>query len=369
MRKLLSLLSLGVFAAPVGAQAAENIHLGMTGYFKGYMVFAGQDEGTGADLRGVDIIRDAEIHFVGETTLDNGLTVGADVGAAVEQGDTFDIQDSFVYFSGTWGRVNFGATDGAGYLLQVEAPAADPVYDGKDQYFTPFNYAGTGVTELSTIEFDYDHDMTTPVDKLTYFSPLWNGFQFGVSYTPEIKSASRSTNGVSADNDEDDLSDIWDMAVRYQNDVSWGSYTVGAGYSHGDNEDGVGAGSTSPSDDRTQWNAGLDLNIGTWGVGTVYTHDDRGELGGSDSDQRQWILGVDYSGFENLVLGVSYLNQSNEFGASDIDTDRYTAGVTWKYGPGIDFRGVVTHIDHEVDAALGDDISGTALMLGTSIAF
>lgn len=369
MKKFLATLLVPlVFAMPAHAQGDKGVELGMHGYFKGYTVFADQDTDASSEARSVDIIRDTELHFTGEMTLDNGLTVGADVGAAVDQGDTFDVQDSFVYFSNTWGRVNFGATDGVGYLLQVSAPSADANYDGMDQYYTPFNYAVTGVTKLEGIEFDYDHDMSTPNDKLTYISPVWSGFQMGVSYTPEAKSASRSLNGVSTDEDEDDLGNIWDLAARFGNETSWGDYSVGAGYSHGDNEDGVGAAATAPSDDRTQWNIGADFNIGAWGLGAVYTNDDRGELGGADSDQTQWILGADYT-MNDIVLGATYLNQNNEFGADEIDTQRYTGGVTWKYGPGIDFRGVVTHIDHDVDAALGDDVSGTSLMLGTSISF
>lgn len=370
MKKLLTaLLVSSAFAAPAFAQDdTKGVSLGITGYFKGYVVASDQDEATGQEARGVDIIRDTEMHFVGSTTLDNGLTVGADIGSTVDQGDSFDVQDSYVYFSGDWGRVNFGATDGAAYLLQVSAPSTDANYDGMDQYYTPFNYAVTGVTELSSIEFDYDQDITTPSDKLTYISPIWSGFQVGVSYTPEVRTASRSLNGVATDEDEDDLADVWDAAARYGGEMEWGSYSVGLGYTHGDNEDGVGAGSTSPSEDRTAWNVGADFNIGAWGLGAVYTKDDLGELGGEDSDQTQWVLGVDYS-FDNIVLGASYLNQDNEFGDDEIDTDRFTGGVTWKYGPGIDFRGVVTHVDHDVDAALGDDVSGTALMLGTSISF
>lgn len=331
------------------------------------MVAADQDTDASHEARSVDIVRDMEIHFNGSMTLDNGLVVGADVGTATDLGDGFDVTDSFVYFSDDWGRVNFGATDGVGYLLQVSAPATDSTYDGMDQYYTPFNADVTGVTQLASIEFDYDHDMSTPHDKVTYISPLWNGFQMGVSYTPEAKT-SRGLNGVSAQGDEDNLENIWDIAGRFGNDVSWGSYTIGAGYSHADNEDGVGAGASDPSDDRTLWNLGLDLNIGAWGLGAVYTHDDRGELGGSASDQRQWIVGADYT-HGDMVYAASYLNQNNEFGANDIDTQRYTGGVTWKYGPGIDFTGLVTHIDHDVDAALGDDVSGTALMLGTAISF
>jgi outer membrane protein OmpU len=349
-------------AAPAFAQdGGKGIEMGMTGYFKGYMVYNTQDEAVGTtEERNVDIIRDTELHFVGSMTLDNGLTVGADIGAAADQGDSFDVTDSFVYFSGDWGRVNFGATDGAAYLLQVSAPSADANYDGMDQYYTPFNYAITGNATLPNLEFDYDQDATSPSDKLTYITPNFSGFQAAASYTPEIRTASRGTNGV--DDDESSTSefgDAWDLSGRYSRAFDGFDMTLGAGYTHAAVEV-----DSATNDDREQWNAGLDFNIGAFGVGAVYTHDN---LGADNRDQEQWLLGVDYT-MGNYVLGASYLDQANEVtSTTDIDTQRYTGGVTYKYGPGVDFRGVVSHINHDVDGGL--DIDGTAVMLGTSITF
>ena len=47
--------------------------------------------------------------------------------------DTFEIEESYAYFSGAWGRVNFGSEDGAAFLLQVAAPSADANIDGLRQ--------------------------------------------------------------------------------------------------------------------------------------------------------------------------------------------------------------------------------------------
>ena len=369
MKKLLlALCATCAFGAPAMAQEDKGIDLGVTGYFKGYGVYVDQDEAVGSEARSVDIIRDMELHFVGSMTLDNGLTVGADVGAAADQGDSFDIQDSFVYFSGGFGRVNMGATDGAAYLLQVVAPSADANYDGMDQYYSPFNYSVTGVTRLTQLEFDYDQDVSSPNDKLTYITPVFGGFQAGVSYTPEARTASRSTNGVDTTGGEDAFEDIWDVAARFEQETGFGSYRIGAGYTFASNEDGLSVASTDPADDRQAYNAAIDFDIGNFGVGAVYTFDDRGSINNADSDQTQYIVGADYT-MGATTFAVSYLNQNNEFGTNEIDTDRYTAGATYNVGPGIDLRGVVTYIDHSVDAGLGNDVSGTGVMLGTSITF
>ena len=350
MKKLLGLIVASAFiSSPALAQEDSGLKLDVTGYFKGYTVYNDQD----GDARNVDIIRDTELHFVGSTTLDNGLTVGADVGIAVDQGNSSDITDSFVYFSGDWGRFNVGATDNATYLLQVSAPTADANYDGMDQYYTPMNYDVTGVTELSDIEFDYDQDVSVGADKLTYFTPNVAGFQAALSWTPKARDASRDLTGV--DTNVASLVDIVDGAVRFDQDMSFGKMSLGGGY--------------TMAEERTLYNVGADFDIGAFGVGAVYTHDDQDEAATAGATgQRQWIAGVDYTAGA-FVYGVSYLNQKNEFGADDIDTDRYTAGVTYKYAPGVDFRGIVTHLNHDVDAALGDDVDGTGVMLGTSLTF
>lgn len=264
--------------------------------------------------------------------------------------------------------MNVGATDGAAYLLQVVAPSADPNYDGMDQYYSPFNYSVTGVTRLTQLEFDYDQDVSTPNDKLTYITPVFSGFQAAVSYTPEARTASRSTNGVDTTGGEDAFENIWDVAARFEQETSFGSYRIGTGYTFASNEDGLSVASTDPADDRQAYNAAIDFDIGNFGIGAVYTFDDRGSINNANSDQTQYIVGADYT-MGATTFAVSYMNQNNEFGSDEIDTDRYTAGATYNVGPGVDLRGVVTYIDHSVDAALGNDVSGTGVMLGTSISF
>lgn len=350
---LLPLLAATVLSGPAfAADSGEGLNLGVHGYFKAYGVWVDQDYTGTSSLRNFDMIRDTEVHFTGEVALDNGLTVGADVGADGDQGGSFDVSDSFVYFSGDFGRFNVGATDGITYLLQVQAPAADGVYDGMDQYFTPFNYSATDVSQLANIEFDYDQDLSTPSDKITYISPSYSGLQYGVSWTPESRTASRGLNGVDTGTG---LADLLDLAVRFENEASFGSYRVGAGY--------------TTAEARQIWNAAADLDIGSFGIGAVYTHDDEDEGASTGATGKtQWILGADYT-VGSMTYAVSYLNQNNEFTSNEIDTDRYTGGVTYNMGPGIDMRGLVSYIDHGVDAALGHDVDGTAAMIGTSISF
>src|SRR5690606_2421378 len=109
-------LATAAFALLAPAAQAE-IKLDLGGYFKGYAGYSDQDT---ADLRDFDLKRKSEIFFEGETTLDNGLTVGYHGELFQENSATGDenLEASYLYMSGNWGRVNVGRENGAAYLLQ-----------------------------------------------------------------------------------------------------------------------------------------------------------------------------------------------------------------------------------------------------------
>src|ERR1035437_6693406 len=140
MKKLLLCTTVALTGLALATPAhADGIKLDLAGHFKGYVTWLSQDTSTVASERHLDILRETEIHFTGETTLDNGLTVGvhheADLDSDFQGGtDFFKTEESYAYFSGAWGRVNFGKEDGANYLLEVAAPSADENFDGLRQY-------------------------------------------------------------------------------------------------------------------------------------------------------------------------------------------------------------------------------------------
>jgi len=120
------------FVAAAPARADEPaLQLGLGGYISGYAVYADQDEVAGTDARNFDFRKDTEVHLNGEVALDNGITAGAHMEILADRADgAGTIEESYMYLSSAWGRVNFGEEDGAAYLLQVGAPSADDKVDG-----------------------------------------------------------------------------------------------------------------------------------------------------------------------------------------------------------------------------------------------
>lgn len=351
---LLCGVALCAFATtPAFAQDAEGVKLKLGGYFKGYMSYVNQDDST-SSVRNVDILRATEVHFDGSTKLDNGLTVGAHVEANADVGDGFSVDESYAFFSGDWGRVNLGGKDGVAYIIQVAAPSADKDVDGVSQKIQPFNFAADGVTVGET---DYDQNISLKADKITYLTPVISGFQGGVSYTPEADDDSRATAGNSTDADDaDPSSDVWDLAVRYQGDLANDTkLTIGGAYTIAQVETGSG-------EDRQAWNIGAVLGFKGFNVGAAYQNDDEGD---ANNDVDYFSVGADYT-MGDYVLGASYYNKNDDVG-TQVDTDRYTVGLTYKAGPGVSFRGSVEYL--EADISGGSDFNGTAVLLGTSIDF
>ena len=399
MKKLLLSSAALCGLAMVATPAAAQVSLDLGGHFKGYAFYTDQDDDTAVtgEARELDIIRQTELHFSGETTLNNGLTVGAHIEAEVDRNgggtnDSFDVEETYAYFSGSWGRFNVGSEDGASYLLQVAVPSADNNIDGIRQFVNPVNHAAADPTgALAALDvngarggLDYDQDVTGYADKITYLSPIMNGFQLGLSYTPDVLDAS-DEDATNLDDVEGVTGTAYEVGLRYEGNFNNVGVIVGAGYTHVDQEAADAAIVVGDdTDDRQAWNVGVDLDIGPFGVGVSYSEDNFGELDtsgatpstGQIDDEETLAIGVDYT-TGPFKFGASYLDIENTGGIAGvvstdgIESSRYTGGVVYTYGPGMTLRGSVSHVEHEDVAGLtsGDEIEATSVTVGTQINF
>jgi len=395
---------------------ADGIKLDLAGHFKGYVTWINQDSEDNNGERHFDILRETEIHFTGETTLDNGLTVGVHHEADLDSensgnnntnfGDYFTTEESYAYFSGAWGRVNFGKEDGANYLLQVAAPSADENYDGLRQFINPENIGLTQITNLNTGfgggaglgtrgfrntgKLDYANDATGYANKITYLTPVWSGFQAGASYTPDM-GGTPSVGGNAQFNETsrafgvhrkdfgpntDNWGDAWEGALRYEGKWQELGITLGGGYTHVDESSQVAAGDNT--DDFNQWNLGAALTWQQFGLGAAYTKDNGGL--NNNGDNRTWVVGIDYT-TGPFKIGGSYLNNHEDLGVTaggadngTLDTTRWAGGVVYTYGPGMTFRGSVGFVksdfpDEQPQANGVDSVDSTDVLLGTQINF
>ena len=333
MKKLLlssaAICGLVAFSA---AEAQAQIEVSVGGHTKQYLGWLDQDTDGTREERNFDHLAESELHFNAVGVADNGLEYGFHVEMEVDNTDGSDtIEESYLFLSGDWGRVNIGAEDGANYLLQVAAPSADSNIDGIRQYIQPVNYEVAGLGAVATFVdvegFDYDNDATGSDNKATYLSPIMNGFQAGFSYTPEIDDSLNGLEGFNEDDVDDAVGSAYEAALRYEGTFNNVGLAFGAGYTHVNIEE-----ETATSDDFTEWNIGLDLDIGAFGLGAIYTESEDGTAGapgfigfGEDSETDTIVVGVDYT-TGPFKLGASWFNQDSEdtFIAGEVETDRYT---------------------------------------------
>lgn len=378
MKKVLlagtALLGLAAISTP----AAAEVNLDLGGYFRGYGVYADNDEPAGLSLREFDFRRDTEIHFSGETTTDGGLTLGVHYELAV--GGPVDTDEAYLYFSGQFGRLNFGSEDGAAYLLQVAAPSADSNVDGMRVYIQGLetdlwddNLINASVSAGTVLE--YDHADFENTDRLTYLTPKWNGFQAGVSYAPEAGQNAVGNNlaGMASDNDLNQYEDLWEVGARWDGEFEGFGISLGAGFSTADVENGVAVLVGDASGDLQTWNAGLNVTFGAFSVGAAYLAQET-EVAvalapqvNDDAERDTWVVGL---GWDNgpYHLGASYLSTDFETAGADVlDAERFTIGGGMTYSAGATLRGAVAFGEADPVGAL--DTEFVQVTVGTDVQF
>ncbi|HEX2753788.1 MAG TPA: porin [Alphaproteobacteria bacterium] len=348
-----ALVATALIASP--AQAELKLNLG--GHFSGYVAFVDEDDDTAPNMDDFAIRRNTEIHFTGETTLDNGLTVGVHVEQEVENGNLNN--ESYAYFSGGWGRVNFGNEDGVAYLLQVAAPSADSNVDGLRSSVQAFTY-DIG----STLDYDHAHfgngptdGTVNPTDRISYLTPKFNGFQAGVSYAPRAELATGILNLTTLSGFED----LWEVAVRWDGEFEGVGISLGAGYSTSDNQ---AAGGAEPEG----WNVGFNLAWNQFSFGGAWV-DEEDAYGVASTDQTTWVLGAAWDNGPYHV-GVSYLDKEDSAAGADVDSYKATIGGGYTFGPGMTFRGAVAFGEAgNTTTTAGPEGDFTQITIGTDIQF
>ena len=362
----------GLAVAAAAPASASELELGISGWFAGYGVYNNQDETVGDSRRAFDLRKETELFFTGETSLDNGLTVGVVVETNLDRTDDTNttVEESYAYFSGGWGKFVYGETLEVGALLQVAAPAADENIDGVLPQINSFDFSALAGANagLTNDQLSYIHLPGGRQNKVTYMTPVFNGFQAGVSYMPSASEGDQTgLAAITTDDHAADFDDALEASVRYEGSFEEIDLALGAGFTNMDREI-----TNAGQDDRTVWNVGADFDWGPFGLGFSYLEDDNGVS--NNGDAQTFVVGADYH-TGPYRFGVSYYNYDVESAAglqtaaNDLEVSRWTGGVTYEYGPGMSFRGAVSFIEGESEVAGDDERDGYQITVGTHINF
>ncbi len=202
----------GLMAAP--AMAADPIKIGVGGYYQFYAL-AGSIEGnyatngTSVQYKGLQFIQEGEIHFIGQSKMDNGTTIGLRVelegwNPAVRPARgrtrlTRQIDEAFLFAFGDWGRVEFGSHDDprltrcTTVLRRPCSASASPSTTARSpgpiRSPTANNKAAPRISGMD-IDFLYQD-----VNRINYYTPRFAGLQVGVGYAPKIRPSSTAAGG------------------------------------------------------------------------------------------------------------------------------------------------------------------------------
>lgn len=380
MKKLLSgttaLVAAGLLSG--GAYAADPIKISVGGYFAGGIIYQDQDDGIGepgANTRNHRIEREGEIAFTGSTTLDNGVKVGVNIQLEAESSADI-IDESFLWFEGSFGKIQFGSEDSAAVGLNVGTPkptnffwgAASPVFSPIDCGTNGLGFgAGSScfIGDYSLLGLDGDQE------KITYYSPKLGGFQLGISYTPDAKELGTPGGGYAgadADNTAGQQSETLSVGAKWAGNLGGAGIAIGGGYKKGDLE--VAA---AGAEDRDYWGLGVSVNWNSFAFGAHYTADDRG-LSGANLDRSDIVLAATYS-TGPWKVGLEYAKSEVEAGAAggEDEGEAFTLGANYSMGGGVSLQAEVQFWDIQSNlsgaAALGEENDATVLLVGTTVFF
>lgn len=368
----------GLFA---GAALAETPKVTLGGVADFQAGFVSEDND--ADERSGAFRSDTELLFDVAGMSDNGLRYGghitleADVSAdADSQADSGgNAARTYLFVEGGWGRLQGGSDLAVSNTMKVDASSIARATGGIDGDWTYFgvNTSGpTGELVIATPELILDYgsgqlgdESTENINKLSYYTPRFSGFQAGVSYLFDTTGSDRGQTISRGDAAAGEAENVIVGAINYEGKFDQVGVALAA-------TGEWGSGETVATEDLRTWSVGgrfdymgfsLAGSYGDWG-------DSLSTTAGLDK-RNYWTAGLAY---ETGPFGasVTYIDSEFEESAGVKNTfDNLSVGVDYKLAPGFTPYAEVTMFDINGGAGTGvtEDNDGTVILVGSTLRF
>ena len=376
MKKVLlgttAIVAAGIIASAPSAIAAEKIKLGVGGYMEQWIGYTNNDDAALQDFSGFDVKSDAEVNFKGSTTLDNGISIGVNVQLEANSNAGDQIDESYMIIKGGFGEINIGSENSAMYKMNYAPSEFGIGINSGDQtgwLSTTSNTGGSSISEGGYFRAPFGSTYIEPLrandsEKITYYTPRIEGFQLGLSYSPDT--AQDSNGQPNRDTANTDL-----MMAGLNFNRTFGSTSFKASLGYGTVLDGIAGSNTEAS----AFNAGIGLGFGGFGMGIGYaSYDDSGANDGSGLN-----AGVNYSSGP-WGVSLSYFHGEKD-GAStagvlggDGEQDTFQLSGKYALGPGVTAAASLAHSKFTSDDTLlvGTDsaqVEATYVVVGMKVSF
>lgn len=224
---LFATASLAFVSSP--AMAADMLSVGVGGYMEQWFGYADRDDGAKGGFKNDS---DAEIYFTGSMESDMGLKFGVDVQLEANNGPkeythpvsgthnnptgSTNIDESFIWVSGEFGRLELGARDPI--HARTHAAIGDVgvgITGGDTQVWIPGAYFDTSGWWVGMGDNK----------NLIYITPRVSGLQLGISYGADAGSENKWAGAPTGNEDS-----VWAGGLNFQQAVGDGTFTFSLGH-------------------------------------------------------------------------------------------------------------------------------------------
>lgn len=361
MNKLLlgttALITAGFFA---GAAEAASPKVTVGGFIDFQAGMADEDLDTGKS--DYEFQNDTEVTISVDGKSDSGLGYGAvieleaDVTADAD-GEGLNADKTYLYLDGGWGRVEMGSNVAPTKTLKVDASSFARGTGGIDGDWYDFVTLPVYAIYLPDLYVDQGSGgafgATEDATKITYYTPRFSGFQFGVSLTPDTGDVGQAP--FSGDTVLGDAENVVSLGLNYSaqyNNVGVEASATGE----------FGSSESAAVEDLSSYAFGLAVSTAGFTFGGSYgVHDDSLVAAGTDADF--WTLGAAYV---TGPFGVSVGYLDSEVGTTDFTN--LVVGADYQLAPGLVPYAEVSFFDIDPTGTALDN-SGSVVMLGTELTF
>jgi outer membrane protein OmpU len=347
-----ALAAAGMLAATGAYAQAKKPTLSLGGWGEGIVVIANEDDSTTQKV-GVDVQHEAEIHFKGSATLDNGIKLATrvELEGNVSSGDQID--EAYVTVTGSFGQIRLGSDDnapaivGTSYGTGGTQVANHTLKDSNDVATRPSGHE-------ANFTRGQEPSYTGDAEKITYFTPRISGFRAGFSYEPSTEEDANNSLSPRTGRHEG-----WSAAAEYTGKFNNVGIGVAAGYAS------IAGGTTDTEDSRPQaWYAGARVDFGDFRVSALYG---RSMNVGADNTKTLDIGARYKTGKNHFSIGyVASESEATTANTATDDTDIILLSYRRDLGPGVQYRLNLWWVDYTGET-VGSSDDGETFALQTSV--
>jgi hypothetical protein len=344
---------------------------------------------TGQDLVDHGLSIKNRIKFAFDNEAANGLKYGSYVSLRGDTDAEKKAVQAYVYTESSYGRVLLGSHESASESMQVTAANIDLALGGIDSSFGKYlnqnvlsgatQYAMSDIFILSPY-FPVNLDNEGDANKVTYYTPMLSGIQFGVSFTPDAEmlgtaSAFKDLDKTKANAGELGYKDVFDVGLSYEGKVADFEYKLAT-------TGQFGRAKLTPVGKVRQ-------DLRAWDVGTKLKYKDAtlilsyADLGKSGTikdrlpdrkyGSKYWTAGLRYDVSEEFAVGLTHMKSQKAGNLVNVHETAYNRfqsqafSADYKIAEGLKlYSEIIRFKTKTVDPNISDN-KGTIFILGTKI--